>query len=450
MIKNISRVMVVGTGSDSGKTTVTCALLQALILKGYNVKSFKCGPDYIDPMFHSKIIGAQSKNLDMFLCDENTIKNLLAYDNNADLSIIEGVMGMYDGMNFTDDTYSANHISKVTQTDEIIVVNPKGKSVSLLAEIQGFLNFKKNRLKGVILNQCSKGMYSVYKKLIEDNTDLKVYGYLPKIPEASIGSRHLGLITAMEIEDIKEKMLLLGNTAIETLDLDGIIRLGQKESSLEYDEIIVKPIVENKVKIAVAYDQAFSFYYEDNLRLLRQLGAELDFFSPIKDDKLPEDTDGIILGGGYPELHLKELSENREIMKAIREKNSEGLPIWAECGGFMYLGKSISVNGKSYETVGLIESEFHMTDKLVRFGYQRLAALKDNIMCKNGESINCHEFHRSDADFNGEAFLGRKTNGKEWKSIIANDNLFAGYPHLHLWSNMEFAKNFIKACSKER
>lgn len=451
MIKELPRLMIAGTGSDCGKTTVTCALIQAIMLRNKTVHSFKCGPDYIDPMFHSKVIGVESRNLDLFLCSDNTIKNLLAHDSiNCDVSIIEGVMGMYDGIGFSSDEFSANHISRVTSTDEIIVVNPKGQSVSLLAELQGFLNFNENRLKGVILNKCSKGMYNTYKKMIEEHTSLKVYGYLPKISEAEIGSRHLGLITAMEIEDIKERMLLLGRTALETLDIEGILELAMKSDNLIYEEITINKLVNNPVRIAVAYDKAFCFYYEDNLRLLRNLGAEFIYFSPMMDKKLPENINGIIIGGGYPELYAEILSENREIMAEIKCAANNGMPVWAECGGFMYLGKSIEIDKRVYEMVGLVPSDFSMTDHLVRFGYQSLIATRDNILCKKGDKINCHEFHHSDSNYNGNTFIGKKLSGKEWESIISDNNIFAGYPHLHLWSNIEFAKNFIRACSGEK
>ena len=461
-----NRVMITGTGSGCGKTTVTCALLSALKARKLHIAGFKCGPDYIDPMFHSEIIGTGSANLDLFLCDENTVKYLLAEGlrdacdardpetvKNT-FAVIEGVMGMYDGIGFTDDRCSANHIARITETPEILVVSVRGKSVSLLAELTGYLRFGPNCIKGVILNHCSPGMYSAYKNMIESSLELKVYGYLPKIKEAELGSRHLGLVTAEEVEDLKSKIAALGKTAAETLDLDGILKLAEEAPELTFEEISVHPVcgpeakdAQARPRIAVARDKAFCFYYRDNFKLLQKLGAELVFFSPLKDNRLPEKISGLILGGGYPEEYLEMLSENKRLLSQIRESYRSGMPIYAECGGFMYLGESIEKEGKIYPMVGAIHGNFHMTKGLVRFGYKKLTANKDNLMCRAGESISCHEFHYSDTDCYGNAFTASKANGKTWQTIQAEESLFAGYPHLHLWSNIRFAENFVTRCA---
>ncbi len=451
--------MIVGSGSGCGKTTVTCALLKAL--KNRNVKaiSFKCGPDYIDPMFHSKIIDTPSRNLDLFLVGEEPLKYLFSKNSeNYVLSVVEGAMGMYDGKGFENDDFSANHISKITGTNEILVVDVKGKSFSLLAEISGYLNLRENRLKGIILNHCSKPMYSYYKSMIEQNLNIKVYGYLPFMKEVVLESRHLGLITADEIENLKDKIQILGATAEETLDIEGIMALAETSEPMSYTEdfipqgyrdFILGEREAEPVRIALAKDKAFSFYYEDNLSLFRKLGAELVEFSPVNDEKLPENIKGLILGGGYPEEHIEKISNNSPMKNAVKAAVEAGLPTYAECGGFMYLCETITVDGKTYDTVGAIKGNSVMTDKLVRFGYKNLIAQEDNLMCKAGESIKCHEFHHSETDNYGETFMSIK--GKQnLPCVNGNANLYAGYPHLHLWGNMDFAINFINKCKNFR
>lgn len=445
MKNNISRVLIGGSGSGCGKTTVTLGLLSALKLKKMNITAFKCGPDYIDPMFHSEILETKSRNLDLYLCDENTVKYLMAEDSGgSDMAVIEGVMGIYDGAGFEDDSYSANHIARVTGTPEILVLNVRGKGLSLAAEALGYLSFSENKIKGFILNNCSKAMYSIYEKLLFEKTGLKCYGYMPHIAEGEIGSRHLGLITAEEIDDLKDRMEILGRAASESLDVEGIEALAASTESFEYEEINIEKGEE--ISIAIARDKAFSFYYEDNLRLLELLGAKLIQFSPMNDKKLPDGICGIILGGGYPEVHIEKLTENKSMLNSIKAAVASGMPTYAECGGFMYLGESITTENGCYETVGAIPGNSHITAGLVRFGYKNLTANKDNVMCSAGESIKCHEFHYSDTDEYGEGFIAENRRGRTWETGVATKSMYAGYPHLHLWSNINFAAGFVKAC----
>lgn len=443
----MNRVMIVGSGSGCGKTTVTCGLLKALKTMDKKVMSFKCGPDYIDPMFHTKIVGTPSRNLDLFLLGENTLKYLLAEDSKGyETAVIEGAMGMYDGKGFEDDAYSANHIARLTGTPEILVVNVKGKSVSLLAEISGYMNFGENLLKGVIFNNCTAPMYPYYRKMVEENLNIKVLGYMPYMEEATLESRHLGLITADEIDNLKEKIEIMGERAAECLDIQGILEVAAQAPEISYENIeIGKAEDEKPVKIAVAKDKVFCFYYEDNFTLLKRLGAELIEFSPMTDKRLPEGISGLILGGGYPEEYPEIISENKTMMADIKNAIEKGMPTYAECGGFMYLGETITKDHKTYEMVGAIEGNSVLTDKLVRFGYKELVAEKNNLMCRKGEKIMCHEFHHSETDNYGDTFVAIK--GKQaLKCVVGTDNLYAGYPHLHLWGNIEFAKNFVKKC----
>lgn len=441
----IPRVMIVGTGSGCGKTTLTCAILQTLVNDNKPVASFKCGPDYIDPMFHSKVIGAKSRNLDLFMCDKEVVKYLFANNSkDTQISVIEGVMGMYDGLSASSDDCSSNDLALVTDTPQILAVNVKGKSFSVVAEILGYKNFRKNNLKGVVLNHCSKGMYPVYKEMIEKNTDLEVLGYLPKMEQAEIGSRHLGLITADEITDLKQRLAEMAEVAKETLDMDRIVELANEHASFSYQDITIEKTTKSPVTIAVARDNAFCFYYEDNLSLLKQLGANIVYFSPLNDEKLPSNIDGILLGGGYPEEYTEQLSDNKTMLCCIKRTVLDGVPTVAECGGFMYLGDTINKVGM----VGELAVNSAMTTKLSRFGYITLTANEDNLLCEKGMCIKGHEFHYSDSDNNGRCFTASKKSGKTWECIHSTQTLFAGYPHLHYWGNIEFAKNFIKKCAK--
>ena len=438
----LNRLMIAGTGSGSGKTTTICALMKGLLNRGLRVHSFKSGPDYIDPMFHSKITGVKSRNLDMYLCGENTSKYLLAENGKASqISIIEGVMGLYDGLGMDTTKYSSNDLSNRTQTPVVLVVQAKGMAASLIAMLKGFLEYKDNLIKGVILNGISPMVYPCYKEMIEENLNLKVYGFLPNLPEARIESRYLGLITADEVRDLRRKIDILGANAEKYIDLDGLLELAKEAPALEYEDIKIEEL--GRVRIALARDEAFCFYYEDNLDLLKRLGAELVEFSPLRDESLPADIDGIIIGGGYPELYADDLSQNKSMLASIAEAYEKGIPIYAESGGYLYLGSSLE--GK--EMVGILKHKSLLTDKLQNFGYKRLVAQRDNLLCKKADSIKAHEFHYTKADYDGEDFLAvKESTGKERETIVANEQIFAGFPHLHLWGNLDFAKNFMKTC----
>lgn len=439
---NFNRIMIAGTGSGCGKTTITCGILKALMNKGLSVASFKTGPDYIDPMFHSRITGVKSRNLDMLLCGEDTVKQLFSENSiGMDISVVEGVMGFYDGLGTVNTDYSSNDLSNKTNTPVILVVNCKGMALSVAASIKGFLDFSENNIKGVILNGINPGMFTFYKELIEEHNGMKVLGFMPNIPEASIESRHLGLITADEINDLKERIDILAENASKYIDLDALVEVASSAPELTYVKIC--PEVIGYARIAIANDKAFCFYYEDSLNLLRQLGAELVPFSPIDDGALPDDIDGLILGGGYPELYSHKLSNNKSMIESIRGAVKANMPIYAECGGFMYLGSTI----EGIDMVDALNVNSSLTNRLQNFGYISLTANKDNLLCKKGESINAHEFHYSKSDNDGDGFTATKiSSGKDRQCIIADDNVFAGYPHLHLWGNIEFAKSFIGRC----
>ena len=439
------RFMISATGSGCGKTTITCGILKALMNKGLKVAAFKSGPDYIDPMFHSKVIGAKSRNLDVFMLGKETVKFLAAKNaGDVDVSVFEGAMGFYDGMGKTAEA-SAYDLARTCDVPVILIVNGKGAALSIAAQIKGFKEFRKDsHIVGAILNNVNPMSYAYYKDVIEAESGVKLLGYFPVLEGCNFESRHLGLVTAEEIGDLQVIVERLAQQAEKSLDLESLLELANSAPALEYIPQNMEAL--GKVKLAIAQDKAFCFYYQDALDLLGELGAELVPFSPITDKHLPE-CDGLVLGGGYPELYAEQLAENTILLAEIKTALGNGLPCFAECGGFMYLLERYVDEAATYNWVGAIAGETFMTKKLNRFGYIELTAQEDNVLCKAGEQINGHEFHYSDSNKNGEGFLARKASGKgEWSCANVSDTLYAGYPHIHLWGNPEFARNFVKAC----
>ena len=439
------RLLFAAPQSGSGKTTVVCAVLRALLDKKFRVAAFKSGPDYIDSMFHTKVIGAKSRNLDLFLTGADNVKRLLAKNcADCDVAILEGAMGFYDGMGKTTDA-SAYDLARTVKAPVVLIINGKGAAVSMAALIRGFKEFRNDsNIQGVILNNVKKMTYLFYKDVIEKETGVKVYGYFPHLPECNLESRHLGLVTAGEIGTLEEIVARLAEQAAESVDLQGLMALAQTAEPLAYEPLHIQPL--GNLKIAVASDKAFCFYYQDSLDLLAMLGAEIVNFSPLADAHLPE-CHGVFLGGGYPELYAEQLSVNKTLRAELKEKLLSGLPCYAECGGFMYLMEGYKEKEKIYPWVGAVKGSCWMTDKLVRFGYVVLTANADNVLCKAGDSIHAHEFHYSDSDQNGTSFTAVKAGRTNaWPAAQADATLYAGYPHLHLWGNIGFAENFVKAC----
>lgn len=443
--QNINRIMIAGTNSGCGKTTITCAILKAMLNQGRKVASFKCGPDYIDPMFHSEIIGAKSSNIDMFLCGEQSTRYLFASNSiESDLSIVEGVMGFYDGMGGNTCENSSFEVSNQLDIPVVLVVGCKGASLSVVAMIKGYLDFYPNKIKAVILNQVSKAMYPTYKEMIEDHLKIKVLGFMPQEPKAALESRHLGLVTAGELNSLQEKLELLAQHASESIDLQGFLDLATEAEPFEYEEIPIKPLSE--VMIAIAKDKAFCFYYEDSLRLLEGLGARFIPFSPLTDKALPPDIHGLILGGGYPELYLEQLSDNVTMRDSIKRACKNGLPVFAECGGYMYLGNKIM----DFPMVGLIDMCCEMTKRLQNFGYVTLTARQNTLLMNQSEEIHAHEFHYSISNQKKHVLNVRKKSGKTWEGGYSSDHIFALYPHIHFWGNVDLAKRLIRKCEDYR
>lgn len=449
MSDTIPRILIAGTRSGSGKTTATCAVLAALKRLNKNVVSFKCGPDYIDPRFHRKVTAVDSFNLDPYLMSEDGVWESLGFHGKArDVAVIEGAMGLYDGIG-KESHSSSNHIAQITDTPTILVVNTRGTALSVCAEIQGFLTFEKNSIVGVILNQTKPTLYPYYKEMIESRAGVTVLGFLPAMPEAIIPSRHLGLIMADEIHDIRQKMTTLGEAALKSIDFELLFELAAGAAPPKISKRIYRPEQCNPpVRIYVASDEAFCFHYEDNHRILRESGATLRFFSPLRNTDIPDDADGLILGGGYPELHAAELAANTALQQSIREKHDRGLPIHAECGGFMYmLEHLIDKQGKKHSMLGILGGEAFMTDRLQEFGYIELESHTNNILCGKGEKIRAHSFHYSSATNEGSDFTAIKASGSgSFPCVHATEKLFAGYPHLHFGGHRQLAVNFVKSC----
>ena len=443
MQNNAPRLLLAGTGSGCGKTTVTSAVLRALARRGGRLAAFKCGPDYIDPMFHTAVLGLPSRNLDLFLADEDTARGQLARHTPSDgMAVIEGVMGFYDGVSGTTDTASAAHLARATATPTVLVVRPRGQSLSLAAEIQGFRTFAPNTLSGVILNGVSPAMYPFYREIAE-KAGLPVFGCLPEVPEAAIPDRHLGLVTAGEIPDLHRKLDLLADAVEQHLDLDGLCALARTAPPLADTSAPLARVTGKPVRIALARDAAFCFYYADNLDVLRELGAELVEFSPIADKTLPDGIHGLYLGGGYPELHAAALSGNRAMRESIRTAVRGGLPTVAACGGFLYLHRSLD----GAPMAGVLDADARMTGKLQPFGYITLTAARDSLLCRAGERMRAHEFHYAASDDAGRAFRAEKPNGRAWNCVHANDTLYAGFPHLYFRAVPEAAARFVRAAA---
>ena len=442
--QEMPRILLAGANSGCGKTSITCGILKALTDRNMNIQSYKCGPDYIDPMLHGHITGTDCRNLDPFFSSEEDLRRLMAKDSqDVDFSVIEGVMGYYDGIGVSSEK-STHTVSQVTETPTILIVNVKGMSGTMIPIIRGLLEYRENPVKGVILNRCSKGLYTLMKPEIEAQLPIKVVGYFPQNDGVHIGSRHLGLMTAAEITNLDEVITLLGEVAKECIDLDMLLELGQSAPPLEK---VQKPVVPDirRARIAVAWDKAFCFYYIENLEILEQAGAELVFFSPIKDRELPENIGGIYLGGGYPEAYREELSENLTMKESIRQAVIDGKPVIAECGGFMYACENlIETDESSRWMLGLIPTDVQMTPKLsMQFGYVTATARKDTPFFDCGAQMRVHEFHYSKASRRGDTCEMEKHSGKKWQGIYCEGNVMAGYPHFYFHNCPDVAKRFV-------
>ena len=449
----IPRILLSAPKSGSGKTLISIALMNAFAEAGKKVSAFKCGPDYIDPMFHKKVLGIPSKNLDLFFADEKLVKSLFFSDNTSDISIIEGVMGLYDGIGATDEA-SAYHLASVLGAPVILVVDSKGMGRSLLAEIAGFLSLDKMHLiKGVILNNMSESFYSQIKPLIESELAVQVLGFFPVQKSIKIESRYLGLKLPDEISGIKAMVQKASDELIKTVDIKRIEKIAEEAQAAAYvplENLLPKPKMpkpKKPVRIALARDEAFCFYYDDNIKLLEKLGAEIVEFSPLADKKLPPEISGLILGGGYPELFAEKLAANKSMKESVFAAINAGLPSIAECGGFMYLHEFLQTeDGKTHSMAGAVKGTCAFKDKLVRFGYVSISGKQPGFL-EPGTAIKGHEFHYFDSTDNGSGCTAVKPSGVKWDCVHCGENHWWGFPHLYFLSNLEFAQRFLAVCA---
>lgn len=467
------RIMIAAPKSGSGKTTVTCALLQALRDRGEKVYAFKCGPDYIDPMFHQKVIGVPSCNLDTFFTgEEETTRLFCGHMRDGGIAVMEGVMGLYDGLGGVREEGSSYHLAKATGTPIILVADVKGMGRSILPFLSGFLQYDTKRLiRGVILNRISKGFFETIKPLIEEELQLNVLGFLPEQERFCIQSRHLGLMLPEEIADIRDKLSVVAGAFAETVSLPAILEIAAKAGEMPEAGIIpaVSAVKHRKMAtpeqydrrkcdhthdeagmaqepvIAVARDEAFCFYYEDNLRLLAECGARLVFFSPLHDRKLPDDCQGLLFGGGYPELYAERLSKNVSMRRAVRRAAKSGMPVVAECGGFLYLHEGLTdKGGRRYEMAGVVSGECFDAGRLVRFGYVEMEE-RESVFLPEGEKIRGHEFHHYDSTNNGDSVWAYKpVTGNRYPCVLEGKTCWMGFPHLYYPSNPNFPRAFVE------
>ncbi len=440
--------MLAAMGSGSGKTVVTCALLAALRARGMSVQSFKCGPDYIDPMFHQQMLGVPSRNLDLFLQGEAGVRRTLSRQT-AELALVEGAMGFYDGVKGTDRA-SAWAVADAADIPAVLVLHPKGASLTLAAQVNGLCRFRENsHIAGIFLNDCSPMLAKNLRPMLEQETGLPVLGWLPPMEEAVLESRHLGLYTAGEIENLSARIDRVAEVLEENLDWERLEAVFARWAD-RCSSAAVR--LSAGVPLAVARDEAFCFAYGETLDALEAAGGTLRFFSPLEDAALPADACGLYLPGGYPELHAAKLSKNREMRRSIREAVEGGLPTVAECGGFLYLGQSLEDgSGQSWPMAGVLPGAAVRKQKLVRFGYAELTAEQDSLLLRRGEAVPVHEFHYWDSSCNGTDLTARKPlTGRSWTCGFAGENLYAAFPHLYFAGHPELAERFVRAAERWR
>ncbi|WP_163717582.1 cobyrinate a,c-diamide synthase [Mangrovibacterium lignilyticum] len=431
--------IVAGTNSGCGKTTVTIGLMALLQSKGMQVAPFKTGPDYIDPAFHRRVTGVPSYNLDSFLLNDQSLQHLFQkHSADSDIAVVEGVMGMYDGLG-KEGSGSTWEMAQKLNLPVVLVVNCKGLYQSVIAIIKGFAELKNpSNVRGVILNHVSSEMqFEFLQTLIEEETGLTCIGYLPTRKEIGLKSRHLGLIQADEVDTLPDKIELLRQTLEETIDIQALLKATEIEQP-SLAPIELPDLDLSDLHIGVARDKAFSFYYQDNLELLEKLGATLHYFSPLNDPCLPAACNCLYLGGGYPEVFTTELQQNKVLMQEIKQKIDSGMPVYAECGGLMYLTDSIiSLENEETPMCGVFNVSVQMTTRLQRFGYAQIN-YADTI-------TPCHEFHRSQLvqkespkNYMETYHIRKPKRSNEWECGLQRENCLAAYAHVHFYSNFEF------------
>lgn len=438
------KLLLTAMQSGQGKTVTTMALLAALKKKGLEVTSYKVGPDYIDPSLHERILKKKSYNLDSFFLEESEIKELFSRTAKGDVAVIEGVMGYYDGLGGTSTGASSWEISQFLDATSILVVQPKGSSLSLAAQIKGIMDFRPNSLKGILLSKCSASLYDFLKPLIEKETGLELLGYLPDTAF---------LQSLDELYDASEDTFLdhmdeLAELTLSHVNLERLLELAKKE-----EPELRERAQEQKEKIRLAYtkDEAFAFIYHENLRVLEEAGFELVPFSPLRDE-FPTDCCGLYLCGGYQESYLKELSENKTLLYAIKEKMEKGMPTLCEGAGFVYLHEKVEdKKGEQHQLVGAFSGMCRQEQRLQQFGYVELRAKEDGFFLKKDEVLKGHFYHRWTCPDGGMDLVAtRPISGKRTDVLHQKENFFGGMIYLYLPSEKKTLENFYNACKKWR
>ncbi len=453
--KQIRGIMLAAPKSGSGKTVIASAFLEVLKNRNMRPCAFKCGPDYIDPMFHRNVTGIPSYNLDSYFLDEEQLRELyVRHAGESGIAVVEGAMGLYDGIGGIWENGSAYHIACCLQLPVILIVDAHGMGRSILPLLTGFLQYdKEKQIAGIILNRVSKGFYMRIAPLIEQECAVKVFGFIPNKTGSAAGfaikSRHLGLELPGEIPGLQHQIRTMAEILEACVSIDDMIdtasRAGICRASEDHGQLSEPGIKKNTARIGVARDEAFCFYYEENLSLLERNGAQLVYFSPLHDQKLPEALDGILLGGGYPELYAKELEKNESMREAIRRAAGSGMPSIAECGGFMYLHETLEDEKQNcFQMCGIVPGKCFYTGKLIRFGYIEIKE-KQPVFLDENTVVKGHEFHYYDSEAPGWDCLAEKPGtGQSWSCMYNSGNTFWGFPHLYYPSNPGFAAHFIK------
>ncbi|OLN21949.1 cobyrinic acid a,c-diamide synthase [Domibacillus antri] len=443
------RIVIAGTGSGSGKTTVTLSLLGALKRRGLAVQPFKCGPDYIDPTYHTAICGRQSRNLDSWMGDADTMTAVFQRASiDADISVIEGVMGMFDGKNPLKDDGSTAHIGQILDAPVLLVIDASGAARSAAAVVKGFQSMAPGRIKGVIANKTgSDGHFKMIKQAVMQECGIPVIGHLTKMPNVSVPERHLGLVPAVERGDLNELFDTLAEAAEKSIDLDQLLTIAQAAELSPAQSSVFSHKLGSPVTIAVAKDAAFHFYYEENFEVLRSLGADIHFFSPLAGECVPEEADALYIGGGFPEEFAPALAAQCAVRKSIKQAIESGMPALAECGGFMFLTEElITVDNHVYPMCSVIPGRTVMKSIRAALGYRELTALT-GAWLTDGLQVKGHEFHYSIFKPNSNvvpAFQSAGRFGAKPDGCIAH-NAVTGYAHFYFPSNTEFAAAFVEA-----
>ena len=445
----IPRIVLAGATSGVGKTSITCSIIHALQKQGYSVQPFKVGPDYIDPSYLSSISKHETYNLDVWLMGKNQLLNSFVSNSKSDVSVIEGVMGYYDGFGGETNYASTHHVASLTKSHVLLVLDASKTSRSIAATALGFVKFHRNsRISGIILNKIGSKKHENLCRIALEKTKIPIIGVIPKNPLLHMPSRHLGLISTLDDKTLKTQIQKIAKIISEYLDIDKIVKIAKDSSELTKQ---IKPVLKKtKTTIAVALDTSFNFYYRDNLEALQREGANLKFFSPVKDRKIPK-CDGIYIGGGFPEILGNSLSKNQLMKKLIKESSEKNLPIYAECGGLMYLTKTISSQNRKYKMVGLFDAETKMTKKM-KLNYTKGKIILKNPIAEKLHNFQGHEFHysyldsvSSDSKFAYTLNIGEGI--QKYQDGLIQDNTLASYGHLYFDSS-DYAKIFVKNCLK--